>query len=91
MTGMISRTGFFYIPAMLLVGIAIVFILRARPEWIGAALLPVAWPFLVSFLFELGLMMRVRQGRAQPLTMMDRFLGVFGAASIITAYLTFQS
>jgi hypothetical protein len=88
---MISRTGFLYIPAMLLVGIAFVYVLEMRPEWRQASFSPLAWPFVVSFLIELGLRPLVRDGRVSPLTMADRFLGVFGAAFIVTVFLSRQS
>jgi hypothetical protein len=88
---MISRTGFLYVPAMLLVGVAMVYALEKQPSLRQASFPPLAWPFLASFLIELGLAPVVRSGRASPLTMADRFLGVFGAALIITVFLSRQS
>jgi hypothetical protein len=88
---MISRTGFLYIPAMLLVGIAIVYVLEMQPDWREASFPPLAWPFVVSFLIELTLRPLVLDGRVSPLTMTDRFLGVFGAAFIVTIFLSRQS
>jgi hypothetical protein len=87
---MISRSGFLYIPVMLIVGIGIAYWLETRPEWRQASFPPLAWPFLVSFLIELAMRPLVRDGKASPLTMADRFFGVFGAALIVTIALNRQ-
>jgi len=81
----LSRTRLFYIAAVLVSGIAIGFIVRLQPHLQQAAIPAAAWPFAVSFILDLVINQRVAQGKAEPITMGDRFLAVIGAALIILA------
>jgi hypothetical protein len=83
----LSRSRLFYIAAVLVSGIVIGLILLQRPELKKAAVPPIAWPFVVSFVLDLIFGQAVARGRAEPLTMMDRFVAVLGAGLIITAML----
>jgi hypothetical protein len=46
---------------------------------------PAAWPFAVSLVLDLVIGQMAAQGRAEPLTMGDRFVAVLGAGLIVTA------
>lgn len=84
----LSRTRLLYIAAVLVSGIVIGFIVRLQPHLQQAAIPAAAWPFAVSFILDLVINQLVAQGRAEPLTMGDRFVAVIGAALIIMAMIT---
>jgi hypothetical protein len=79
----LSRSRVLYLIAMLVSGVAIGLVVASRPEWQQAAISPAFWPFAVSLALELVLGQAVARGKAEPLTMGDRFFGVFGAGLII--------
>ncbi len=80
----LSRSRAFYIGAVLASGIAIGLLLLQRPEWQQTAVPPAAWPFAVSLVIDLIIGQMAAQGRAEPLTMGDRFAAVIGAGLIVT-------
>jgi hypothetical protein len=80
----LSLSRFLYIGAVLVSGIAIGFLVRQNPEWQHMAVPPAAWPFAVSLIADLVIGQMAAQGRAEPLTMGDRFLAVIGAGLIVT-------
>jgi len=79
----LSRGRVLYLVAMLVSGIVIGLIVAPRPELRQASLSPAFWPFAVSLVLELVLGQAVARGKAEPLTMGDRFFGVFGAGLVI--------
>ncbi|WP_112663231.1 hypothetical protein [Microvirga flavescens] len=80
----LSRTGLVYILTMIVSGFLIAAILVARPSWQDAFLPPVAWPFAVSFVFELVLNVGGR-GRFEPLAMGERLAGILPSCLIVIA------
>jgi len=82
----LSRTRLLYIAAVLVSGIAIGFLVRLNPEWQQLAVPPAAWPFAVSLVIDLVIGQLAAQGRAEPLTMNDRFIAVIGAGLIVTLF-----
>jgi hypothetical protein len=80
----LSRVRLLYIGAVLVSGIAIGFFVRQNPEWQQMAVPPAAWPFAVSLVIDLIIGQMAAQGRAEPLTMSDRFIAVIGAGVIVT-------
>jgi len=82
----LSRIRLLYIGAVLVSGIAIGFIVRLNPEWQQLAVPPAAWPFAVSLVIDLVISQLAAQGRAEPLTMNDRFIAVIGAGLIVTLF-----
>ncbi|HZW47782.1 MAG TPA: hypothetical protein VFF61_09660 [Microvirga sp.] len=82
----LSRIRLLYIGAVLVSGIAIGFIVRLNPEWQQLAVPPAAWPFAVSLVIDLVIGQLAAQGRAEPLTMNDRFIAVIGAGLIVTLF-----
>jgi hypothetical protein len=81
----LSRSRLLYIGAVLASGIAIGLLMLQRPAWQQAAVPPAAWPFAVSLILDLVVGQLAAQGRAEPLTMGDRFVAVVGAGLIVTA------
>ncbi|WP_262296221.1 hypothetical protein [Microvirga sesbaniae] len=81
----LSRSRLLYIGAVLASGIAIGLLMLQRPAWQQAAVPPAAWPFAVSLILDLVVGQLAAQGRAEPLTMGDRFVAVIGAGLIVTA------
>ena len=81
----LSRTRLLYAGAVLVSGIAIGFLMLQRPDWQQAAVPPAAWPFAVSLILDLIIGQLAAQGKAEPLTMGDRFVAVIGAGLIVTA------
>lgn len=80
----LSRARLLYLGAVLVSGIAIGFLVRLNPEWQQLAVPPAAWPFAVSLVVDLVVGQLAAQGRAEPLTMNDRFIAVIGAGLIVT-------
>ncbi|HZH09429.1 MAG TPA: hypothetical protein VEZ24_03585 [Microvirga sp.] len=80
----LSRVRLLYIGAVLASGIAIGLLVRLNPAWQQMAVPPAAWPFAVSLVFDLVIGQLAAQGRAEPLTMNDRFIAVIGAGVIVT-------
>jgi len=81
----ISRGRLLYIAAVLVSGIVIGLIVAPRPHLQELAVPPAAWPFAVSLVLDLVIGQMAAQGRAEPLTMGDRFIAVLGAGLIVTA------
>ncbi|WP_243372376.1 hypothetical protein [Microvirga solisilvae] len=80
----LSRVKLLYISAVLVAGVVIGFLVRAKPEWQQLAVPPAAWPFAVSLVIDLVIGQLAAQGRTEPLTMGDRFVAVIGAGIIVT-------
>jgi hypothetical protein len=80
----LSRIRLLYIGAVLVSGIAIGLLVLYNPEWQELAVPPAAWPFAVSLVIDLIVGQLAAQGRAEPLTMSDRFIAVIGAGLIVT-------
>ena len=80
----LSRSRILYIGAVLVSGIVIGLMVMQRPEWQQAAVPPAAWPFAVSLAVDLVIGQMAAQGRAEPLTLGDRFVAVLGAGLIVT-------
>jgi hypothetical protein len=80
----LSRIRLFYIIAVLISGIAVGLLILQQPHLQQAAVPPAAWPFAVSLVLDLAIGQLAAQGRAQPLTMGDRFVAVIGAGLIVT-------
>ncbi len=80
----VSRMRLLYIGAVLVSGIAIGFLVRQYPEWQQMAVPPAAWPFAASLVIDIIIGQMAAQGRAEPLTMNDRFVAVIGAGLIVT-------
>lgn len=79
-----SKSRLLYIGAVLASGIVIGLVLLQRPEWQQLAVPPAAWPFAVSLVLDMIIGQMAAQGRADPLTMGDRFVAVIGAGLIVT-------
>ncbi|MBB4040207.1 hypothetical protein GGR34_001858 [Microvirga flocculans] len=86
----LARSRLLYIVAVLASGIAIGLIAVLQPHLQQAAVPPAAWPFAVSLVIDLIIGQRAAQGRAEPLTMGDRFVAVIGAGLIVTAMVAFS-
>ncbi len=80
----LSRSRLLYIAAVLVSGIVIGLVAMQRPALQEAAVPPAAWPFVVSLVLDLAIGQLAAQGRAEPLTMGDRFVAVLGAGLIVT-------
>jgi hypothetical protein len=80
----LSRIRLFYIIAVLISGIAVGLLILQQPHLQQATVPPAAWPFAVSLVLDLAIGQLAAQGRAQPLTMGDRFVAVIGAGLIVT-------
>jgi hypothetical protein len=80
----LSRIRLLYIIAVLLSGIAVGLLILQQPHLQQSAVPPAAWPFAVSLVLDLAIGQLAAQGRAQPLTMGDRFVAVIGAGLIVT-------
>ncbi len=80
----LPRSRLIYLVAMLVSGIAIGLVVMRRPDLQQVVLPPAAWPFLVSLVLDLVIGQAAAQGKAEPLTMGDRFVGVIGAGLIVT-------
>jgi hypothetical protein len=85
----ISRSRALYFAIMLVSGVMIGLAVLRQPTWREAAITPAAWPFVVSLVVDLAIGQAAAQGKAEPLTMGDRFVGVLGAGLIVTAILAF--
>ena len=81
----LSRGRLLYIIAVLVSGIVIGLVVAPRPHLQELAVPPAAWPFAVSLVLDLIIGQMAAQGRAEPLTMGDRFVAVLGAGLIVTA------
>jgi hypothetical protein len=80
----LPRSRLLYIGAVLVSGIVIGLLVRLNPAWQQMAVPPAAWPFAVSLIIDLIIGQMAAQGRAEPLTMGDRFVAVIGAGLIVT-------
>jgi hypothetical protein len=81
----LSRGRLLYIAAVLVSGIVIGLVVAPRPHLQELIVPPAAWPFAVSLVLDLIIGQMAAQGRAEPLTMSDRFIAVLGAGLIVTA------
>ncbi|HZH51438.1 MAG TPA: hypothetical protein VEZ16_06095 [Microvirga sp.] len=85
-----SRSRLFYIAAMIVAGIVVGWMAAQNPSWQHAAITPAAWPLAVSLVIDVAIGQAAARGKAEPLTMTDRFVGVLGAGLIVTAFLAYQ-
>jgi len=83
----LPRSRLLYIVAMLVSGVVIGLIASGNPALREAAVPPVTWPLGLSLLFDLVIGQAVVRGKAEPLTMNDRAIGVIGAGLIISIIL----
>ncbi|MBM6595937.1 hypothetical protein [Microvirga pudoricolor] len=81
----VTASRWLYLGVMLIAGLVIGLIVAPRPHLRDAFIMPALWPLGVSFILEMILGFAVAQGKAQPLTMNDRFIGVIGAGLIVVA------
>lgn len=80
-----------YIAAMIVTGVVLGWVAAQNPSWQHAAITPAAWPLAVSLVLDVAIGQAAAHGKAAPLTMTDRFVGVLGAGLIVTAFLAYQS
>ena len=80
----VARSRLLYIAAVLASGIVIGLVAMRQPAWQQLAVPPAAWPFAVSLVLDLLIGQMAAQGKAEPLTMGDRFVAVLGAGLIVT-------
>jgi hypothetical protein len=80
-----------YIAAMIVAGVAIGWLAARNPSWQHAAITPAAWPLAVSLAIDVAIGQAAARGKAVPLTMTDRFVGVLGAGLIVTAFLAYNT
>ncbi len=85
-----SHVRLLYIAAMIVTGVVIGWVAAQNPSWQHAAITPAAWPLAVSLVLDVAIGQAAAHGKAQPLTMTDRFVGVLGAGLIVTAFLAYQ-
>lgn len=85
-----SHVRLLYIAAMIVTGVVIGWVAAQNPSWQHAAITPAAWPLAVSLVLDVAIGQAAARGKAQPLTMTDRFVGVLGAGLIVTAFLAYQ-
>jgi hypothetical protein len=81
----LSRSRLLYIAAVLVSGVIIGLVVLQRPSLQEAAITPAAWPLAVSLVLDVLVGQAAAQGRAEPLTMGDRFFAVLTAGLIVTA------
>ncbi len=86
-----SRSRLIYIAAMLAAGVAIGWLAAQNPSWQHAAITPAAWPLAVSLPIDIAIGQAAARGKAMPLTMTDRFVGVLGVGLIVTAFLAYNT
>jgi hypothetical protein len=87
----LTRGRLLYIAAVLVSGIVIGLIAARQPHLQQLVVPPAAWPFAVSLVLDLVIGQMAAQGRAEPLTMSDRFVAVLGAGLIVTAMIAFAA
>lgn len=87
----LTRSRVLYLVAMLISGVAIGLAVVQWPHLQTAAISPAFWPFAASLPLDLLVGQAVARGRAEPLTMGDRFFGVFGAGLIVLAIIHLQA
>jgi hypothetical protein len=87
----LSRGRLLYIATVLVSGIVIGIIAAQRPDLQQMAVPPAAWPFAVSLVLDVVIGQMAAQGRAEPLTMGDRFVAVLGAGLIVTVMVAFAA
>lgn len=87
----LSRGRLLYIVAVLVSGIVIGLIVAPRPHLQELIVPPAAWPFAVSLVLDMIIGQMAAQGRAEPLTMGDRFVAVLGAGLIVTAMVAYAA
>ncbi len=87
----LSRGRLLYIAAVLVSGIVIGLVVAPRPHLQELIVPPAAWPFAVSLVLDMIIGQMAAQGRAEPLTMGDRFVAVLGAGLIVTAMVAYAA
>jgi hypothetical protein len=87
----LSRGRLLYIVAVLVSGIVIGLIVAPRPHLQELIVPPAAWPFAVSLVLDMIIGQMAAQGRAESLTMGDRFVAVLGAGLIVTAMVAYAA
>jgi hypothetical protein len=87
----LSHGRLLYIIAVLVSGIVIGLIVAPRPHLQELIVPPAAWPFAVSLVLDMIIGQMAAQGRAEPLTMGDRFVAVLGAGLIVTAMVAYAA
>jgi hypothetical protein len=87
----LSRGRLLYIIAVLVSGIVIGLIVAPRPHLQELVVPPAAWPFAVSLVLDMIIGQMAAQGRAEPLTMGDRFIAVLGAGLIVTVMVAYAT
>ncbi len=87
----LSRGRLLYIATVLVSGIVIGLIAAQRPDLQQLVVPPAAWPFAVSLVLDVVIGQMAAQGRAEPLTMGDRFVAVLGAGLIVTVMVAFAA
>lgn len=78
-----NKTVALYAVVMLAAAIAVGLVVASRPDLSAAILPPIIWPLGASLLFDVIVMQLAARGRAEPLTMPVRLVGVLGAAMIV--------
>jgi hypothetical protein len=87
----LSRIRLLYIAAMIVTGVVIGWIAARNPSWQHAAITPAAWPLAASLVMDVVIGQMAARGKAEPLTMTDRFVGVLGAGLVVTAFLAYRT
>lgn len=77
-------TGRLYIIVMLAFGLVAGLVLASQPAWRDAPVPSVVWAIVFGLALDLLIQWRAAQGRAVPLTMNERAIGIIGAGLIIT-------
>jgi hypothetical protein len=77
-------TGRLFIIVMLAFGLVAGLVLANQPAWRDGPVPSVVWAILFGLALDLVIQWRAAQGRAVPLTMNERAIGIIGAGLIIT-------
>ena len=77
-------TGRLFIIVMLAFGLVAGLVLANQPAWREGPVPSVVWAILFGLALDLVIQWRAAQGRAVPLTMNERAIGIIGAGLIIT-------
>lgn len=77
-------TGRLFIVVMLAFGLVAGLVLANTPAWRDGPVPSVVWAIVVGFAIDLLIQWRAAQGKAEPLTMNERAIGIIGSALVIT-------
>jgi hypothetical protein len=77
-------TGRLFIVVMLAFGLVAGLVLANSPAWRDGPVPSVVWAIAVGFAIDLLIQWRAAQGKAEPLTMNERAIGIIGSALVIT-------